>query len=216
MGRLIRINLLKEEKRRAFALPTLETLKGINLKEILAKRGYILLFFLGIFINLIILINYLILSSKEGDLKREVEQLKVKEKNLTARLNQLKVKEKELIDRLNKAKEEISKVKKSKEILLILKGRYDLLLLAVNDFVKNMPKGIWTYKIVSYQEGRGYTIETDVYSISIAELSKFLKFLKENYNEVSITSLERLKNKFGIPYYRMSLKIKRAPKHGSR
>ena len=202
---MIKINLLKEEKRK-LSVPSLSGLKEMNLKDIAQQRAILVVPIIGALAVAGEIFYGMKLSEEVSSLESEVNKLTATRDKLKQKANDIAARKKEIQAQIQQVKNRIAIVEQSKGVILTLKNHYAPFNASLRRFIYNTPTSVWFNGFTQVSDISSIRVEINLSAYSVKTIEKFLTSVKSRYSKASLGSIERVSNDYGVFYYKSSIK----------
>jgi outer membrane murein-binding lipoprotein Lpp len=204
---MIRINLIKEEKRR-FALPSisLAQLKQYEIKDLLKEKAILIAPAIGVLILAGEIFYAFRLKGEISSLQREVTDLTAQRNKLKKKANVVQARKRALRNEINTLKRRIKQLELSKDVIIVLKNYYAPFNESLGYFYSHVPSTVWLNSLSQRMDFQKVNVELSFGSYDIDSIKNFFTTIKREFSELTPSEIRKQENKNGIMYYVSSIK----------
>ncbi len=214
---MIRINLIKEEKRkRGFELKgiDLKRLKEYKLEDLVRgdRSFYVLSGLLWIALGGFVA-YYFAMTQKRSALMQEISRLEEERRRIEAQHKKFLEEKQGLEAEINRIKGMIADIEKGKDILVGLKSYYAVFNDSLRIYSSKLPSGAWLseYKQSLDLNGGVMKVEMGLASLDPDAIGSYGRSIKTDSSVISISNLERKAGQYGFEFYTAKLSVERQP-----
>lgn len=205
---MIKINLLKKEKRR-ITLPDLSKIREIKVQDLLKERGIFLLPLIGLAVIGAEVYYYMDIRREVDNLKGEIARLTVERNNLKRKADEIQAQKRKLQKQINELKARIRYLEMSREIILTLKDYYVPFNESLRYLYTSVPSTVWLDNLSQRISFSDMDVEISLGSYDIDSIKFFIETAKRQYPEFIPGTVEKKENRIGIIYYTSSVKFRK-------